>query len=75
MTVTTTLTYKPEVVILGAGVIGLISAAKLAEQGYKPVIVARDLPTDSESPDFASPWAVSATVYSADSRTARGTRK
>lgn len=43
------------VTILGAGVIGLLSALSLTEAGYKVTVVARDLPGD-ESQDWASPW-------------------
>lgn len=38
-------------------VIGLTIALVLAEAGYAVTIVARDLPEDTNSPDFASPWA------------------
>lgn len=38
-------------------VIGLTSALVLAEAGYFVSIVARDLPEDSTSQGFASPWA------------------
>ena len=48
-----------DVVILGSGVIGLSIAAELVNRGLKPAIVARDLPEDSNSTGFASPWAVS----------------
>jgi Glycine/D-amino acid oxidases (deaminating) len=44
-----------DVTILGAGVIGLLSALALTDAGYKVTIVARDLPGD-ESQDWASPW-------------------
>ncbi|KAF9518107.1 hypothetical protein BS47DRAFT_1482838 [Hydnum rufescens UP504] len=45
------------VVVIGAGVIGLTAALRLAESGYSVSIVARDLPSDSNSQQFASPWA------------------
>ncbi|KAL8283777.1 hypothetical protein RQP46_005209 [Phenoliferia psychrophenolica] len=45
------------VVVIGAGVIGLTSALVLAEAGFAVKIVARDLPEDSYSQGFASPWA------------------
>lgn len=48
------------VVILGAGVIGLTVAHVLSSQApnaYKITIVARDLPGDSDSQAWASPWA------------------
>jgi hypothetical protein len=38
-------------------VIGLTAAVRLAESGYSVSIVARDLPSDSNSQQFASPWA------------------
>lgn len=40
-------------------VAGLTAGLILKENGYKVKIIARDLPTDVESQDFASPWAVS----------------
>lgn len=39
-------------------VIGLSIAAELIEAGLKVHIVARNLPTDLDSTDFCSPWAV-----------------
>lgn len=45
------------VVVIGAGVIGLTSALLLAQDGFAVKIVARDLPEDSYSQGFASPWA------------------
>ena len=50
---------KPDIVVLGAGVIGLSVALELAAAGYSPAVVARDLPDDHTSTGFASPWAVS----------------
>ena len=51
------------VVILGAGVIGLTVAHVLTEgEGsslFNVTIVARDMPEDLTSQAFASPWAVS----------------
>lgn len=38
-------------------VIGVTTAVTLARKGYKVTVCARDLPTDSESTGFASPWA------------------
>jgi len=52
-----------DVVILGAGVIGLSIALELENEGWKPAIVARDLPDDTFSTGFASPWAVSRRSY------------
>ncbi|EPT03820.1 hypothetical protein FOMPIDRAFT_1022029 [Fomitopsis schrenkii] len=49
-----------EIVILGAGVIGLTVAHTLlttSHNAYKIKIVARDLPEDLSSQAFASPWA------------------
>ncbi|ORX38183.1 hypothetical protein BD324DRAFT_619882 [Kockovaella imperatae] len=45
------------IVILGAGVVGLTIALESHKRGFKPVIIARDLPQDSDSTGFASPWA------------------
>ena len=51
---------KYDLVILGSGVIGLSIALDLANAGItKIAIVAKDLPEDSDSFGFASPWAVS----------------
>ena len=58
---TTATTGPVEVVILGAGVIGLTIAHTLltsSPDAYKIKIVARDLPGDLSSQAFASPWAV-----------------
>lgn len=43
-------------------VLGLTNAFELRERGYKVTILARDLPQDSFSQTFASPWAVSCTL-------------
>jgi glycine/D-amino acid oxidase-like deaminating enzyme len=47
-------------------VIGLSVAIELHKKGLGVAIVAKDLPEDTESVGFASPWAVSflSTVYS-----------
>ncbi|TIB79398.1 nucleotide-binding domain-containing protein [Wallemia mellicola] len=50
-------TNTQHIVILGSGVIGVTTAITLAKQGYQVTVCARDLPTDSESTGFASPWA------------------
>jgi D-amino-acid oxidase len=54
------------VVILGAGVIGLTVAHVLTEgKGsnlFNVTIVARDMPEDLTSQGFASPWAVSCLI-------------
>lgn len=50
-----------EIVIIGAGVIGLSIAHVLAtntSRAFNIKIVARDMPDDLNSPAFASPWAV-----------------
>ena len=39
-------------------VIGLTTALILARRGLRVKIIARDLPSDVKSQDFASPWAV-----------------
>jgi D-amino-acid oxidase len=41
-------------------VVGLTTALVLSERGYRVLVVARDLPEDSASQAFASPWAVCA---------------
>ncbi|CBQ69534.1 related to D-amino-acid oxidase [Sporisorium reilianum SRZ2] len=51
------MTGQSHVVVLGAGVLGLTDAFELRERGYKVTILARDLPQDSFSQTFASPWA------------------
>ncbi|GAA5865820.1 hypothetical protein JCM3774_003109 [Rhodotorula dairenensis] len=48
---------KQRVVVLGSGVIGLSCALALAQRGFKVHVVARDLPQDTVSQTFASPWA------------------
>jgi D-amino-acid oxidase len=54
------------VIILGAGVIGLTVAHVLTEgKGsslFNVTIVARDMPEDLTSQGFASPWAVSCLI-------------
>ena len=44
--------------------IGLSAAIELKRKGLSVVIVAKDLPEDTESVGFASPWAVSPVMYS-----------
>ncbi|POY74377.1 hypothetical protein BMF94_2571 [Rhodotorula taiwanensis] len=44
-------------VVVGAGVIGLSTAIRLLEAGYRVDLVARDLPGDPLSIEFTSPWA------------------
>ncbi|KAN0062496.1 hypothetical protein ACQY0O_005027 [Thecaphora frezii] len=49
---------KPkEVTILGAGVTSLTCAYELRSHGYAVHVYARDLPWDTASTSFASPWA------------------
>ncbi|BEJ17727.1 hypothetical protein CspHIS471_0611280 [Cutaneotrichosporon sp. HIS471] len=48
---------KPDVVVLGAGVIGLSIALELDAAGFRVAIVGKDLPGDSNAVDYASPWA------------------
>lgn len=45
------------VVVVGAGVIGLTAALELAENGYTVEIVAANVPTDPLTPKYTSPWA------------------
>jgi glycine/D-amino acid oxidase-like deaminating enzyme len=45
-----------EVGIIGSGIIGLTSALALIEAGYSVTIIARDLPGDDSSQQWASPW-------------------
>ncbi|KAL4890053.1 hypothetical protein BDV59DRAFT_101730 [Aspergillus ambiguus] len=45
-----------DVVIIGSGVIGLLSAHYLTQAGHRVTIVSRDLPGD-DTQDWASPWA------------------
>lgn len=54
-----------DVVVLGSGVIGLSITLELAREGFRPIVVARDLPVDVYSTGFASPWAVSLPSHSA----------
>lgn len=53
-----TLNRQYDVVVLGAGVIGLSIALELQAEGWRVAIAARDLPNDVTSTGFASPWAV-----------------
>ncbi|KAI9596748.1 hypothetical protein BDF19DRAFT_436649 [Syncephalis fuscata] len=47
---------QPEVLIIGAGVIGLTTALFLLEQGYRVSLVGEHLPGEYH-PDYTSPWA------------------
>jgi hypothetical protein len=53
----TWMSQSPSVTILGAGVTSLSIALTLPAH-YDIVIVARDMPEDADSQDFASPWLV-----------------
>lgn len=48
---------KPDVVVLGSGVLGLSIAIELVKKGHLPLIVGKDLAEDVNSTGFASPWA------------------
>ncbi|KAL1405782.1 D-amino acid oxidase [Vanrija albida] len=48
---------QDEVVVVGAGVIGLTTALILARRGYKVHVVAKNLPEDELDQDWSSPWA------------------
>jgi D-amino-acid oxidase len=52
--------HKPlDVVVIGAGVIGLTTALQIQEKGgYAVTIVAELLPTDPKSIKYTSHWAV-----------------
>ncbi|KAJ5160521.1 uncharacterized protein N7482_007525 [Penicillium canariense] len=45
-----------QVIIVGAGVLGLSCAVQLSRSGHSVTVIARDLPGDSHI-DYASPWA------------------
>ncbi|KAH6905344.1 D-amino-acid oxidase [Coprinopsis sp. MPI-PUGE-AT-0042] len=45
------------IVVLGAGVIGLTTALKLQEAGYRITIIAEIFPTDPQSAKYTSHWA------------------
>ncbi|PWN96884.1 FAD-linked reductase, partial [Tilletiopsis washingtonensis] len=54
-------------VVVGAGVIGLTAALELRAHGHAVHVVARDMPHDAASTQFASPWAGANCVsYAAD---------
>ncbi len=46
-----------EIVVVGAGVIGLSAAQALCEKGYKVKVVAAHFPTDPLNSRYTSPWA------------------
>jgi D-amino-acid oxidase len=48
---------RPDVVVLGSGVLGLSIAIELLKKGYLPLVVGKDLAEDVDSIGFASPWA------------------
>lgn len=45
----------PDVVVAGAGIIGLISALCLSRAGYNVAVIAKNLPGDKTT-EWASPW-------------------
>ncbi|GAB7366785.1 hypothetical protein MBLNU230_g0736t1 [Neophaeotheca triangularis] len=49
-------TPPPDVVVVGAGIVGLTSALCLSRAGYKVAVVAREFPGD-QTTNWASPWA------------------
>jgi glycine/D-amino acid oxidase-like deaminating enzyme len=53
----TALSTMPQATIIGAGVLGLSIANSLPAH-YDVAVVARDLPGDEPSLDWASPWCV-----------------
>jgi len=47
-----------EIIVIGAGVVGLTTALKIQEQGtYRVTIVAETFPTDPKSSRYTSHWA------------------
>jgi D-amino-acid oxidase len=50
------MSQKADVLIIGAGVIGLTTALFLLEQGYRVNVVAEHQPGEYH-PDYTSPWA------------------
>lgn len=46
---------RPDIGVVGAGIIGLSCALRLSEAGYKVSVLARDLPGD-DTTTWASPW-------------------
>ncbi|GJN87983.1 hypothetical protein Rhopal_000938-T1 [Rhodotorula paludigena] len=51
------MTVDQRIVVLGSGVVGLSAALALAQKGYRVHVLARDLPEDTYSQGFSSPWA------------------
>lgn len=64
-----------DTVVLGAGVIGLSIALELAKRGFRPAIIAKDLPEDLLSTGFSSPWAVSVSPSRASRRISHNHRE
>ncbi|CAA7257300.1 unnamed protein product [Cyclocybe aegerita] len=57
-------TAHKEIVVLGAGVVGLTTALKLQQQGdYKVTVVAEVIPSDPKSIRYTSRWAGAHHVY------------
>jgi len=47
----------PEIIVVGAGVIGLSAALALSEKNYKVKVIATHFPNDPLNPRYTSPWA------------------
>ncbi|KAG8795295.1 hypothetical protein FRC12_016309 [Ceratobasidium sp. 428] len=45
------------IVVIGAGVVGLSTALRIQELGYKVTILAENLPGDKKTIEYTSPWA------------------
>lgn len=48
--------WPVRVIVVGAGVVGLTCALRLAEEGYEPQVLARDLPLETTSAVAAALW-------------------
>lgn len=46
----------PRVIVVGAGIVGLTTAVRLAEAGHEVAVVARDLPLETTSATAAALW-------------------
>jgi D-amino-acid oxidase len=47
---------RTRIIVVGAGIVGLTSAVRLAEAGYEVAVVARDLPLETTSAIAAALW-------------------